>query len=92
MFTRGFLEKLKGIITEKEVLGLYDGFFIITCEIAMRFLHDYVDGDNYFKIDYPEHNLDRARCQLALALDMVANLEKMQDIVKKYTQNKQFGD
>ena len=58
--------------------GLYDGFHIITCEIAMRFLHDYIDGDNYFKVQYPTHNLVRARNQM----EMVREIEKHESDIK----------
>ena len=71
-FTRGFLKAIKKTITPEEVRGLYLGFKIITCEIAMRFLDDYLDGDHYFKVSYPEHNLVRARCQI----QMVKELDK----------------
>lgn len=77
-FTKGFLEEVNGIITPKEVEGLYDGFHIITCEIAMRFLHDYIDGDNYFKVQYPTHNLVRARNQM----EMVREIEKHESDIK----------
>ena len=40
-------------------------------------------GDKYFRIDYPEHNLVRARAQLALYQDMMAHMEEMQRIVKE---------
>ena len=53
----------------------------MTIECGLRFLTDYIDGDNYFKTDYPEHNLDRSRCQLKLARDMIKNYSKMQEIV-----------
>lgn len=82
-FTRGFLEKLKGIITPKEVAGLYDGFLIITCEIAMRFLHDYIDGDNYFKVAYPTHNLVRARNQIKMVQEIEKNKENIHKIIKQ---------
>lgn len=81
-FTRGFLESLKGIITEKEVSGLYDGFFIITCEIAMRFLHDYIDGDNYFKVSYPTHNLVRAQNQIKIVKEIERNKDEIHRIIK----------
>ena len=81
-FTRGFLEKSKGLITPKEVSGLFDGFFIITCEIAMRFLHDYIDGDNYFKIAYPTHNLVRARNQIKMAKEVYKNKNKINNVIR----------
>ena len=39
---------------------------VVTYEIAVRFLTDHLDGDTYFRIGRPGHNLDRARTQLAL--------------------------
>ena len=46
-----------------------------------RFLKDYIDGDLYFKIAYPEHNLVRARAQMALGLDMLKKWDEMNRIV-----------
>ena len=56
-----------------------------TCmpELASRFLGDYLTGDKYFRIDYPEHNLVRARAQLALYKDMMVHMGDMQNIVKE---------
>lgn len=56
----------------------------MTYECGMRFLTDYLSGDNYFKTDYPTHNLDRARTQFKLVVDMEEKWEQMQEIVKKY--------
>ena len=41
----------------------------MTLEVGIRFLKDYLDGDIYFKTKYDDHNLIRARTQLALAKD-----------------------
>ena len=43
---------------------------IITLELAIRFLNDYINGDTYFKTNYDKHNLDRARNQLKLVQDI----------------------
>ena len=43
----------------------------------MRFLDDYILGSPYFRIEYPEHNLVRARCQIALAKDMLLHMGEM---------------
>jgi hypothetical protein len=43
---------------------------------------DYIDGDTYYKIAYPEHNLVRTRNQIALLRSMEDNYTKMQDAVK----------
>ena len=54
----------------------------MTLECGMRFLGDYLNGDTYFRIDYPEHNLVRSRTQFKLVEDM----EKQMDEMKKVTQ------
>ena len=42
---------------------------------------DYIDGDKYYKIKYPEHNLVRTRSQIALLRSMEDNYSRMQEIV-----------
>ncbi len=83
-FARGFIGKLAPMLTqaEKETMAL--GAVAMTVECGMRFLTDYLNGDVYFKIHYPKQNLDRARCHLKLAEDMIKRLEEMQKIVDKY--------
>ena len=49
--------------------------------VITRFLKDYLDGDHYFKVAYPTHNLERARGQIRLAQDMLKKLPQMQQIV-----------
>lgn len=83
-FARGFVGEVKDAMTqaEKETLAL--GALAMTVECGIRFLSDYLDGDKYFRIHYPDQNLARARCHLALAQDMAAKLDEMQAIVNKY--------
>ena len=47
----------------------------------MRFLTDYLNGDTYFKIDYPDHNLVRARTQFKLVEDMEKKMDEMNAVV-----------
>lgn len=68
-FTKAFIENSKEGLTEVEVKNLPLGAKIITLEQAIRFLTDYLDGDLYYKTEYPEHNLDRARTQIKLVSD-----------------------
>lgn len=82
-FTEGFLSVVGNSLTEKEIQTLPLGAITMTTECGLRFLTDYLDGDNYFKIQYPQHNLVRARCQLKLAQDMIQNHQKMQQIVNE---------
>ncbi len=87
-FTKGFVKKTANILTQKELETLSLGAITMTLECGVRFLTDYLNGDTYFKTNYPEHNLDRARCQLALGLDMIKKHEQMQEIVQRnYEEN-----
>ena len=83
VYTKGFLEAAPSL-TNMEVSMLPLGAYIMTLELAVRFLKDYLDGDLYFsKICYPEHNLVRARSQMALVADMEKKWTKMNLIVAK---------
>ena len=83
-FTKGFVETVKDMLTEKEVDTLALGAFAMTVECGVRFLTDYLDGDKYFRVHYDQQNLDRARCHLVFAERMLEKLEEMQQIVYKY--------
>ncbi|MDO5022685.1 MAG: aminoglycoside phosphotransferase family protein, partial [Eubacteriales bacterium] len=74
-FTRGFISETNGFLSDEELFRLPLGIKVMTCELAMRFLTDYIDGDLYFKVRSPEHNLIRARSQMALLED----IEKKED-------------
>ena len=81
-FADGFLCQTAETLTELEKETLALSCFPITCELATRFLDDYIIGDKYFKTKYPGHNLVRTRCQIALAKDMQRKKEAMEAIVK----------
>ena len=82
-YTRGFLEGARGGLTPAELEYLPWGAKLMTLECGIRFLTDYLDGDNYFRIHYPEQNLDRCRTQFKLVADMEAQWEQMHSIVKE---------
>ena len=83
-FARGFVGTLRDSMTqaEKETLAL--GAVAMTVECGIRFLGDYLDGDKYFRVHYPDQNLARAKAHLILAQDMIKRLDEMQEIVNKY--------
>ena len=83
-FARGFVSTVGDNITQAEKDSLALGAIAMTVECGVRFLTDYINGDKYFKIHYPDQNLARAKAHLVLACDMVAHLQEMQEIVKKY--------
>mgnify|MGYP000749651545 CR=1 FL=1 len=86
-FTKGFLEETKDIITKEEIALLFYGYYIITLELGMRFLTDYLDGDKYFALSEeqkkkrPKINLERARNQLKLVLEIEKNQIKLENII-----------
>ena len=79
----GYLDAAHGFLTQKEVEFMPFAGWLITTEIGIRFLTDYLDGDHYFHIRYPEQNLDRCRTQFKLVADMEAQWERMHSIVKE---------
>ena len=56
----------------------------MTLECGIRFLTDYLDGDRYFRISYPEQNLDRCRTQFKLVRDMEQQFAAMQEVAARY--------
>lgn len=86
-YAAGYLSETAGFLTPEELRSLAVGAPIITLELASRFLDDYLVGDKYFRIDYPEHNLVRARAQLALFRDMMLHLDDMKTIIHEIEQD-----
>ena len=82
-FAEGFLEQTANTLTPNEINTLALSCLTLTVELSTRFLTDYILGDPYFKIKYPEHNLVRTRCQVALAKDMQKNLPLMEQMVRE---------
>lgn len=81
-FTRGFLRACPGL-TEKERQALPLGALTMTLECGLRFLTDYLAGDVYFGIHYPDQNLDRCRTQFKLVADMEEKMARMSAIVQE---------
>ena len=84
LFTGGFVSAVTGFLTDTELAVLPWGARIITLELASRFLADHLNGDKYFKIHRENHNLDRARSQMALVEDMEKHFGEMEAICRKY--------
>ena len=87
-FTEGFLKQTAATLTQAEIDTLGISCFALACELATRFLDDYILGSPYFKIEYPEHNLVRTRCQIALAKDMLARMNEMENVVRACAYNR----
>ena len=83
-YTRGFLQGAGGGLTEAELDYLPWGARLMTLECGIRFLTDYLDGDNYFHTSYEGQNLDRCRTQFKLVQDMEQQFDDMAAVVAKY--------
>lgn len=87
-YTDGYLSEMAPILNEEEVYNLGNSIKILTLELGMRFLNDYINGDTYFKTNYDTHNLDRARNQFALASDIENKMDYINSyIFKSYDKN-----
>ncbi len=82
-YVRGFIPACGGL-TAKETETLPLGAKTMTLENGLRFLTDYLEGDHYYHIAYPEHNLVRCRAQLKLVADMERKWPQMEEIVAHY--------
>ena len=82
-FARGFIGACGTALTEDELDTLPDGAWMMTLENGVRFLADYLAGDTYYHIERPEHNLDRARTQIALLREMERQKQKIREILRQ---------
>ena len=83
-FTGGYIETASRFLTEVEIKHLPYAAALFPYMQCVRFLADYINGDTYYKIMYPEHNLIRSQNQLALYNDMIAHEKMMNEFIKKF--------
>jgi Ser/Thr protein kinase RdoA (MazF antagonist) len=79
---QGYIEGSREFLTRAEAVQLSFAGWLMTFEVGIRFLTDYLEGDVYFKVHRPGHNLDRCRTQFALARDIDHNLLRMETFVR----------
>jgi Ser/Thr protein kinase RdoA (MazF antagonist) len=79
----GYYQATKDFLVDDEIAGLSKAPIVITYELGLRFLTDYLAGDSYFKINYPEHNLNRAKVQFQLVSSMEKNENVMEEMVTR---------
>ncbi len=80
-FSRGFLEMTHTYLTEKEINYLPLSAQMMTFIMGLRFLTDYLEGDVYYKIGYPDQNICRARTQFALVQAMERQEREMEEVI-----------
>ena len=81
-YTKGFLSEMVDTISKEELNMMGESIRILTLELAIRFLNDYINGDTYFKINYKKHNLDRTRNQIKLVEDIENKLNEINKFIK----------
>lgn len=88
-YTEGYFEQAKKFLTHKEIESLLPGVLLFPYMQAVRFLTDYIQGDTYYKVQHPEHNLQRTRAQLKLVKEMELHRNELktiiEDLAKKYS-------
>ena len=81
-FTKGYLESAKSFLLPIEIENLPFAVALFPYMQCVRFLTDYINGDTYYKIKYPEHNLVRTKNQLQLYRSVRQHDQMMKDFIK----------
>ena len=82
-YAEGYLSEQRATMSQSEKEWLAFSARYITFEQVLRFLMDYIDGDKYYKIAYPDHNLVRTRAQYKLLQSMERQYSEMCSIIAK---------
>lgn len=76
-YTKGYMETAKAFLTPSEIKMLPYGGRLLTYMQTVRFLTDYINGDTYYKIHGPKHNLQRTKAQFKLLQSLEAHADEM---------------
>lgn len=82
-FLDGYYKEMVGALNDYEIELLPFSALLMTEELVMRFLGDFLNGDTYFNAKYPTHNLIRARTQIALSKDIIKHYDELKAITKE---------
>jgi len=82
-FAKGYLSQVRSITTPGEAGNYYLAPVLLTYIMGIRFLADYLNGDVYYKVGYPEHNVVRSRVQRRLIECMEENEAYMKEVIKE---------
>ena len=80
-FTKGYLESAKSFLLPVEIENLPYAAALFPYMQCVRFLADYINGDTYYKIQYPEHNLVRTKAQCKLLQSVEEHTPEMQEFI-----------
>lgn len=82
-YVQGYLQEVISLLTPKEVGSLVMGALLLPYMQGVRFITDYIEGDHYFKIHSPTHNLQRARAQFRLVEKLEENMDNLNLIINR---------
>lgn len=83
-YTRGYMETAKAFLSPLEITMLPYGGRLLTYMQTVRFLTDYINGDTYYKIHSPKHNLQRTKAQFKLLQSLEANAPEMDAFMQEW--------
>ncbi len=86
-YAEGYLSIAKRFLCKLELENLAYSGILITYEQFIRFLSDYLNGDSYYKIKHPTHNLERSKSQAKLLKSMLSQMQETKEIIRKYSTN-----
>jgi thiamine kinase-like enzyme len=82
-YAKGYLSEAYTFLSPIEIENLALSARFMVFIIGLRFLTDYIDGDNYFKVHHPGHNLQRSRAQFQLLKSMETQFDEMKQAIKE---------
>lgn len=83
---KGYWEGVKALATEEEKNSLLLGGEVMICIMGLRFFTDHLQGNVYYKVEYPQQNFDRAKNQMILLKSIQASKSELEEIWKSVTQ------
>ena len=79
-----YLKEVGVFFTHHDYEFLYPAIQLIPFELGLRFFTDFLQGNQYFKVDFPEHNLDRALAQFKLCTSIEKQETKIKQLIVDY--------
>jgi Ser/Thr protein kinase RdoA (MazF antagonist) len=79
---QGYLSLARDFLTENDYEYVYDAIRLISIELGLRFFTDYLEGNVYFKVNHPKHNLARALVQFKLTESIESQKKTIQSIIR----------
>lgn len=83
-YTKGYMQTAGTFLTPLEIKLLPYGGRLLTYMQTVRFLTDYINGDTYYKIHHPEHNLQRTKAQFKLLQNLEARAKEMDEFMQQW--------